>query len=238
MKLFLASTSLLFCNLSYAQVTDTIKNVKLKDVMITAFKEEPQQKTALNITGLNIDSLNNSGNYNLTDLMTKTPGVTMLSTGIAIAKPVIRGLYGNRIVVLLSGLKFDNQQWQEEHGLGLSDMGLQKVELIKGPMSVLYGTEAIGGVVNLIEEQKPAPHTKESDIGLRLNSNTLGGTLQGGYKANYGKKWFRVRVGIENNADYTDGKNQRVLNSRFDGYNLKSTFGFVKNTLPLTQKQV
>lgn len=77
----------------------------------------------------------------------------MLTSGIAISKPVIRGLYGNRILVLLAGLKFDNQQWQEEHGLGLSSFGLSKVELIKGPIGILYGTEAIGGIVNLIEEK-------------------------------------------------------------------------------------
>ncbi|PSR56981.1 hypothetical protein AHMF7605_27575 [Adhaeribacter arboris] len=69
-------------------------------------------------------SLFSYGNSYLTDLLARTPAITRWSPGVAIAKPVIRGLYGNRIVVLLSGLKFDKQLWQEEHGLGLSDLGL------------------------------------------------------------------------------------------------------------------
>jgi len=210
----------------YGQKADSIRSQTLTGVTITAYKEKPVKQSALLITPLPLDSLTRYGNYNLTDLLARTPGVNMLSTGVAIAKPVIRGLYGNRIVVLLSGLKFDNQQWQEEHGLGLSDMGLAKVELVKGPLAVLYGTEAMGGVINLVEETAPPVGTSQSDISVRLNSNTMGGLVQGGYKANYGNKWFRIRAGVENNADYTDGQNQRVLNSRFDGYYLKSTYGF------------
>lgn len=214
-----------FCN---AQDIDTTKLIKIKEITVTAYKEESFKETSLNITGLKIDSLSRYGNYNLTDLLAKTPGVEMLSTGVSIAKPVIRGLYGNRVLVLISGLKFDNQQWQEEHGLGLSDIGLSKVELIKGPMSVLYGTEAIGGIVNLVEEDKPALNNHESDMALKVNSNTMGGLIQAGYKVNHGKNWFRIRVGVENNADYSDGNNSRVLNSRFDGYYVKSTYGFYR----------
>ena len=210
----------------HAQDLDSSKSVVIKEVTVTAYKEESIKETSLNITSLKIDSLTKGGNYNLTDLLAKVPGVTMLSSGVAIAKPVIRGLYGNRVLVLISGLKFDNQQWQEEHGLGLSDIGLSKVELIKGPMSVLYGTEAIGGIINLIEEDKPTIDMRESDFSIKTNTNTLGGLVQGGYKVNYGKKWFRIRAGIENNADYSDGNNTRVLNSRFDAYYLKSSFGF------------
>ncbi len=211
-----------------AQNTDTLTTIELKDVVITSYKDEPLHKTALNITVLKVDSLARFGNFNLTDLIARTPGITALSTGLSIAKPVIRGLYGNRVLMLVSGLKFDNQQWQEEHGLGLSDIGISKVEIVKGPMSVLYGTEAIGGIINVIEEDKPTINSKESDIGIRFNNNTLGGLLQAGYKVNKGNKWYRIRAAVENNADYIDGNNTRILNSRFDGYNLKATYGFIK----------
>jgi iron complex outermembrane receptor protein len=211
-----------------SQSIDTLQGNNLSEILVTAFKEEPAIISPLNISSIKVDSLTRFGNYNLTDLLAKTPGVTMLSTGVAIAKPVIRGLYGNRVLVLLSGLKFDNQQWQEEHGLGLSDLGLAKVELIKGPMSVLYGTEAIGGLINLIEEQKPDTTRKESDYSIKFNTNTLGGLLQFGVKKNLGQHWYGLRVGIENNADYSDGNGDRVLNSRFDGYYLKGMYGFQK----------
>ena len=228
LKTLFLLTALLPSEYIHAQNQDTIPAKKLTEVVVTAFKEEPAIITPLNILPIRVDSLSRYGNYNLTDLLARSPGVTMLTTGVAIAKPVIRGLYGNRILVLLSGLKFDNQQWQEEHGLGLSDLGLEKVELIKGPMSVLYGTEAIGGLINLIEEKKPDTLGKEMDYSFKFNTNTLGGLAQTGVKKNLGKNWYGLRIGIENNADYSDGNGDRILNSRFDGYYLKAMYGFQK----------
>ncbi len=228
MKLILSVLLFSLPILIFSQEEDLNSMKNLDSVVVTSYKTESIRKTSLNVVSLKIDSLSKYGNFNLTDLMARTPGVSMLTTGVAIAKPVIRGLYGNRVLMLISGMKFDNQQWQEEHGLGLSDVGISKVEIVKGPMSVLYGTEAIGGIINVIEEDKPKIHTKETEYSTKFNSNTLGGSLQYGFKANYGKRWFRFRAGIENNADYSDGNNKRVLNSRFDAYQVKSTFGFEK----------
>lgn len=230
-----------FCNLVFILVawitasitvaaqalSDTLRQVDMDEVTVTALRDEAAASTSFNLLPVTTtDPL--SSNYNLSDLLASTPGVRMLSTGVAIAKPVIRGLFGNRVLILLNGLKFDNQQWQEEHGLGLSDLGLSKLEVIKGPMSVLYGTEAIAGVINLVEETKPAYQEKQWDYGVKVHSNTTGGMIQGGYQANLGSKWIRFRAGVENNADYTDGNGNRVLNSRFDGYYLKGSYGFQK----------
>lgn len=212
----------------YSQ-TDSNRIVTSPEITVTAYKEAPVSQTSLNISILQKDSLSQKGSYNLTQILAQTPGVTMLSTGVAIAKPVIRGLYGNRVLVLLSGLKFDNQQWQEEHGLGLSDLGIAKAELIKGPLSVLYGTEAMGGVINIVEEQQPLLHKQESDASLKFNSNTRGGLFQVGTRVTKKNNWYRLRAGIENNADYSDGKSTRVLNSRFDAYYLKGSYGFTRN---------
>jgi iron complex outermembrane receptor protein len=141
---------------------------------------------------------------------------------VAIAKPVIRGMYGNRVLVLLSSLKFDNQQWQDEHGMGLSDVGVDRVELIKGPASILYGSDAVGGVVNVIEEQPVGPGLK-SDLNLRLSSNTGGINADAGWSKANDQGWWRIRIGAENHADYSDGAGTRVLNSRFNGYYWKGT---------------
>lgn len=212
----------------FAQENDST-TFQLNEVVISGYKEEKPAFSPLNIIEVKLDSLQANSPYNLCDILKQTEGISALSTGNGIAKPVVRGLYGNRVLVLLNGLRFDNQQWQEEHGLGLTSFGLAKVELIKGPIGILYGTEAIGGVINLIEEQKPLQENRQLDIGLTFNSNTLGGMLQAGFKQSHRNKWWRIRIGVDNNADYSDGKNQRVLNSRFDGYYLKSTLGFEKH---------
>jgi len=214
-----------------AQHVDSISVKSLEEIVVTSYKEKSVMKTSLNIISVRADSLNHFGSFNISEMLSKIPGVSNLSTGIGIAKPVIRGLYGNRVLILMSGLKFDNQQWQDEHGLGLSLIGFSKIELIKGPIGTLYGSEAIGGVINFLDNEKPDLNTEETELTLHFNSNTLGGIIKAEYEKNKKGKWWSLRMGMENNADYSNGKNQRVLNSRFTDYTIKSTFGFEKNKL-------
>jgi iron complex outermembrane receptor protein len=202
--------------------------LQVEEVMVSTHKEDPLRLTSLQLQPVDLSKPDQRGAYDLTQALTREAGVSMLSTGVGISKPVIRGLYGSRLLVLISGLRFDNQQWQDEHGLGLSNFGIDRVEIVKGPVSLLYGTEAVGGVLNIIEEKAPEVGIVQSDVQLQTWSNTGGLFLQGGFKKNLGNKWWRIRVGVNNHADYTDGNGSRVLNSRFNGYYLKSSFGFKK----------
>lgn len=202
----------------------------LGEVVLSAYKVDSTRLTSFHIESLRQEEMEIRNPYNLTDAISVLPGVNQFSSGIGISKPVIRGLYGNRILVLFSGLRFDNQQWQDEHGLGLNTMGISGVELIKGPMSLLYGTEAIGGVINILEEQAPPKGSTITEISTQLHSNTGGGDVQFGKLANFGKHWYRIRAGITAHSDYTDGNGNRVLNSRFNGTNLKATYGFTRKT--------
>jgi iron complex outermembrane receptor protein len=203
------------------EMTDT-----LKEVVVTGISATSVRYTSQNIGSISITELQQKGAVNLSDALAKVPGISQVTTGVSISKPVIRGLYGNRILVLLSGLRFDNQQWQDEHGMGLSYIGIDRTEVIKGPASVLYGTDALGGVINIIEE---VPDSGRSwDINTRFFSNTLGTLTDIGYQKRKNDKWSRIRLGVENHADYSDGHNNRVLNSRNNGYYLKAGTGFIK----------
>ncbi|MBS1771388.1 MAG: TonB-dependent receptor [Bacteroidetes bacterium] len=209
--------------MAFAQ-TDTSKVYELPAVSVTGL-ENSHDHTSINIQSLSLYSLETKSPYNLSDALAKIPGISQMNTGNAISKPVIRGLYGNRILVLLSGLRFDNQQFQDEHGLGLSQIGIQQVDVVKGPASILYGTDAMGGVINVIEET-PSAKGSNLDANVRLYSNTLGTLTDVGYIKSNGKTWYRIRGGVENHADYADGNNTRVLNSRNSGYYLKLGGGF------------
>lgn len=212
---------------------DSIKKVladtvySMEKVVATGFQTTKARQTSMNITPYSLEQMNERAPFNLSDALAKLPGVSQMTTGNAISKPVVRGLYGNRVLVLLSGIRFDNQQWQDEHGLGLSQIGINRVELVRGPASLLYGSDAVGGVINIIEE-KPVKLGQYSDMGTQLYSNTLGGLLDAGVSEKSLKSWWRLRLGAENHGDYSDGKGQRVLNSRNRGYYLKSGFGFEK----------
>ena len=208
----------------FAQRVDTTAHV-MQEVIVTGLKETQRSETAMDISEMTTADMRRLASFNISDALTRIPGISQLSTGLAISKPVVRGLYGNRILVLLSGLRFDNQQWQDEHGMGLSDIGIDRVEVIKGPMAVLYGTDAVGAVINVIEEKRAQEGKIEVDFNTRFHSNTLGTLTDIGIKGARNNIWWRVRAGVENHADYSDGNNTRVLNSRSDGYYLKGTFG-------------
>ena len=213
-----------------AQTADTISPSKtgqaLPEVLISGLRETAAQETSLNLTALSHERMVRSGAPTLAAALTSLPGVSRLSTGAGIGKPVVRGLYGNRVLVLLSSLKFDNQQWQDEHGLGLSDIGVNRVELIRGPASILYGSEAVGGVINVIEERPTPDVRRQGDASLRFYSNTRGISGDAGLLGNTKKGWWRLRAGADNHADYAQGGGDRALNSRFGGYYLKGTLAF------------
>ncbi|MBI3234772.1 MAG: TonB-dependent receptor plug domain-containing protein [Bacteroidetes bacterium] len=219
---FIFLGSILLNSSSIAQ-TDTTQ--ELGEVIVTGMKDSKPKQTSLNIEPYKLKDLEIKSPLNLSDALAKLPGISQISTGGSISKPVIRGLYGNRILVVLSGLRFDNQQWQDEHGLGLSQIGIDRIEVIRGSASLLYGTDALGGVINIIEE-KPTEYKLVTDINTRFFSNSLGTLTDIGIlKRNKNNSWRRLRIGFENHADYTDGNGNRVLNSRNKGYYLKAGFG-------------
>lgn len=168
------------------------------------------------------------GAMNISEAVTRIPGVWQLSTGTGVSKPVIRGLYGNRIGIMINGIRFDNQQWQDEHGLVMSSDGIDNIEVIKGPRSLLFGPEAIGGVVSITDE-RPAPiGTNAADLNLKFFTNTLGILSDAGFKgAGKNFNWL-FRFGGETHADYLDGGGNRIPETRFGGYTIKLSGGLTK----------
>lgn len=165
------------------------------------------------------------GSMNISEAVARIPGVWQLSTGTGVSKPVIRGLYGNRIGIMVNGIRFDNQQWQDEHGLVMSSDGIDNVEVIKGPRSLLFGPEAIGGVVSITDEHPAAVGTNLADLNTKFYSNTLGILADIGLKgAEQNFNWL-VRFGGETHGDYIDGNGDRMPSTRFGGYTMKSALG-------------
>ncbi len=225
----------------FTQVTNVIwvndsvitKNFQLKEdpnylneIVIYGNQESKKSETANTIDVLDTKTMRELGALSLSDGIAKLPGVNQLSTGAGISKPVIRGLFGNRIQTVLLGMRFDNQQWQDEHGLGLSDIGVDKIEIIKGPSSLFYGSEAMGGVLNIINEKNAPVGKTQADISSRFFSNTYGYAVDAGVKHSTQKLNWKIRLGTESHADYSDGNNNRILNSRFGGYVAKASLGF------------
>ncbi len=201
-------------------------NITTEEILVNELRPQKSYPTA----EISSKELMRYGVMNISEAVTKVPGAWQLSTGTGISKPVIRGLYGNRIGIMVNGIRFDNQQWQDEHGLVMSSDGIDNVEVIKGPRSLLYGPEAIGGVVSITDEH-PAPVGEENaDLNTKFYTNTLGILADIGMKGSRKDFNWLVRFGGETHADYLDGNEDRIPQTRFGGYTVKSAFGYNKSS--------
>jgi len=197
-----------------------------EEIVITGGYNSTQHENAVKIETLRLNPRSIKSTPNFMEVLTRIPGVDMISKGSGISKPVIRGLSMNDILVLNNGVRFENYQYSSHHPLGIDEFGIDDIEVIKGPASLLYGSDAIGGVINFIKE-KPAPvGTIVGDYNLQLFSNTLGATNNLGIKGTSKRFYGGLRVGHKTNADFLQGGGDFVPNSRFNEYSLKANAGY------------
>ncbi|WP_432709575.1 TonB-dependent receptor, partial [Pedobacter sp.] len=149
---------------------------------------------------------------NLVDALSRVPGVSQITTGNGISKPVIRGLSGNRVLTLNNGVKQQGQQWGDEHGLEIDQYSADRVEVLRGPASLLYGSDALGGVINVLDAL-PAPE------------GSLQGELLSNYATNSGLIGSSLMLqGNENGFVY------RARGSYKNAHSFKTPTGYLPNS--------
>jgi len=108
---------------------------------------------------------------NVIESITKKSGVSSLSTGPAISKPLIRGLGYNRVLTINDGVRQEGQQWGDEHGIEIDEASVQKIEVLKGPASLVYGSDAMAGVINIISNVPAPNNTIKLNVGANYQTN-------------------------------------------------------------------
>lgn len=205
-----------------------------QEVIVSVASHNHPERTPIKIEQINHEQLISNGAPNLTDALSNLPGIDNQSTGPSTSKPVIRGLSSNRILIYTEGLKLQNQQWGDDHSLGINEMGIDRIEIIKGPASLLYGSDALGGVLNFINEKPAKVGYTEGDYVLKLFSNSIGLQTNAGIKKST-KSWrYGLRIGHQNHADYLTGDQFRVPNSRFNENGLKTNLGYLNRKFNYT----
>ena len=125
-------------------------NAMINEVVVTAFTGTSQLKnspTPVNV--VSHQNLHSMASTNIIDALAQQPGIAQLTTGGAISKPVIRGLGYNRVAVVSDGIRQEGQQWGDEHGIEVDPDRIQTAEILKGPASLMYGSDAMAGVLVL-----------------------------------------------------------------------------------------
>lgn len=199
---------------------------QMDEVIVSTAFNKLQSQNVMKVEHQKIKSFRERGALTLTDGLSTIPGVNQISTGTSIGKPVIRGLSGNRVLVYSQGVRLENQQFGEEHGLGLNDAGIESVEVIKGPSSLLYGSDALGGVLYFNPEKFAPVGTQKINLGGTYFSNTLGTNSTLGYKLSDENLKFLARVSKNVHSDYKVFDGNRVTNTRFNDLDFKSALNY------------
>src|SRR3989475_6102061 len=139
-----------------AELTLVAAAVQVEPVTVTATRQPiAALGSSLPVSGLSGDRLRRAQSVSLGRALETLAGVRTLSTGESIGKPVIRGLAGARVLVLGNGSRLEDYSWSDEDGPSVDARLAERVEVIRGPASVLYGSDALGGVVNVIPAELP-----------------------------------------------------------------------------------
>ncbi|MGB4775636.1 MAG: TonB-dependent receptor [Daejeonella sp.] len=220
--------------------------LEAKEVLITgsAFSSD-SKKNSTSVSAVSKEDLTTRLSANIIDAIAHIPGVSQITTGNAISKPVIRGLSYNRVLTLSNGVKQEGQQWGDEHGIEVDQFSAERIEVLRGAASLLYGSDALGGVINIIDPL-PAPEgTLRGEIiinystnnGLSANSVMLQGntngfvySARGSYKNAYS---FKTPAGYLPNSGYNEtnfsgeiGLNKGWGYTHLDLSSFKNTIGF------------
>lgn len=166
---------------------------------------------------------------NIVDALSHIPGVSQVTTGPAISKPFIRGLGYNRVVVVNDGVRQEGQQWGDEHGIEIDEMSIARAEVLKGPASLMYGSDALAGVVHFITHIPVAEGTVKGNFLANYQSNNglLGTHLNMAGNKN-GFNWNLYGT-YKSAGDYQNKFDGRVLNSRFNERNFGGYAGVNKS---------
>ena len=126
------------------------RHLKLNEVTVTGVTGDTKLKNSTApISIISGKELRQTTSTNIIDAIAHQPGVAQITTGSGISKPIIRGLGYNRIIVMSEGVRQEGQQWGDEHGIEIDAQNVNSVEILKGPASLMYGSDAMAGVLIL-----------------------------------------------------------------------------------------
>ena len=176
--------------------------VSLKEVVVSgSSNKEIQMKSALNVVRANQKFIEENFSGSLMQTLSRLPGVQAMNVGSGESKPVIRGLGFNRVLVAENGIKHEGQQWGDDHGLEIDQYAIDQAEVIKGPASLTYGSDAIGGVINLKSNTMPLKKfAGQVNLFGKTNNESIGSSVR--LTGRNGKFWYKANATWMDYADY------------------------------------
>ncbi len=190
--------------------------IEAKGVVITGSAlSSDNSRTSVTIVPIDKRELQTTPSSNIIDALANIPGISQVTSGGSISKPVIRGLGYNRVVTISEGTRQEGNQWGDEHGIEIDQFSADRIEVLKGPASLFYGSDAMGGVINILEPIPAMRGTIGGEFGSSLSSNNLLTSNSLMNEGNVNGFIWRVRGSVKSSASYRT-PDEYVYNS---GYN-------------------
>ena len=148
------------------------RHLQLNELTVTGVTGDTKMKHATApVSIVTPQVLKATASTNIIDAIARQPGVNQLTTGGSISKPIIRGLGYNRVVVMSEGVRQEGQQWGDEHGVEVDGSSVNSVEILKGPASLMYGSDAMAGVVILHAQPTLAEGEMRASVSTEYQTN-------------------------------------------------------------------
>jgi len=200
------------------------------NVIVTSFlRATSTRRTPTPVTIIKKEELFRGVATNLIDALAKVPGVSQITTGPAISKPIIRGLGYNRVVVMNDGIRQEGQQWGDEHGIEIDEYNVSRIEVLKVPASLIYGSDALAGVINIISNVPVSEGIIKGNVISNYQSNNR---MMGNHFDLAGNKkgfLWGLNLSQKQAGDYKNKYDGNVFNSRFFELNGGGYIGLDKN---------
>jgi len=155
----------------------TVATTVLQEVAVRADTLAERLGRVAATSTLDAAALSATRGQTLGETIKNLPGVAVIQFGPSIAKPVIRGLNSQRVLVMNAGLRQEDQQWGTEHAPNIDSFEASSVTVVRGAATVLYGADALGGVVRVDHAPVPDSGGTHGDIALNTFSNSRQGAL-------------------------------------------------------------
>jgi len=179
------------------------EEIILNEVEIISNENEILRKTeSVSIQIILDEFLKASMAGSLMQTLNKIPGISSMDIGSGISKPMIRGMGFYRVVIAQNGIKQENQQWSSHHGLTVDQQGVQHVEIIKGSASLQYGSDAIGGVINVLSSHTPVNEGFTGSVSILGKSNSRWTGVSGEVSFKKNNLYFHSTVTHNSYGDY------------------------------------
>ena len=205
-------------------------NAMLKEVVVTGLTGSARaDHSPAPVSVVAPSVLQETSSTNIIDAVAHQPGVAQITTGGGISKPVIRGLGYNRIVTVNDGIRQEGQQWGDEHGIEVDAQSVHSVEILKGPASLMYGSDAMAGVLVFHEAPVMPQGTMRLDVGSEYQSNNKLFDYTADFAGNQGGYVWNWRWSQKTASEFKNKVDGHVPGSQFDEHALTGMFGLNRN---------